>query len=145
MANDAEQFIKQQSWCTFIKSGYLDRGLPGVVAIFYFEFVPSGPDVDSEVWVIVGDIPPSYMDAPSCPDGMAAFETYLFCLQEWVDAVNAGTPLDGLMPVYYGNGIDVLEPTLENVAMVGSRIATLKNDILPWLKDWTVADLQEED
>lgn len=145
MANDAEQFLKQWSWCSSITSGYLDRGLSGVVAIFYFEFVPSGPDIDSEVWVIVGDIPPSYMDAPSCPDGMAALEAYLFCLREWVDAVNAGMSLDGLMPVYYGNGVDILQPTLENAVMVGSRITTLKRDILSWLKEWTLADLQEED
>ena len=140
MADKAEKFLRSHQWCTAIKTGFLDRALAGVLAVFLFDITPSSLDVDSKIWVIVGDVSPAYIEFVSCPTGIDALESYCYCLEGWVDNILAGKPIDDVMPVYYSDGSRILEPTLANATLLQSKIETLRNQIVPWLKDWTPED-----
>jgi len=47
----------------FIKGEYLGYGAEGIIYIFLFEIEPGRPDIPGWIWVIVGDVPPTYIPA----------------------------------------------------------------------------------
>ena len=77
MASEAEAFLLSQDWCKSILNGYLDRGWAGILAVFYFEIIPTTINADNNVWIIVGDLPPAYIDTKSCPNGATAIDGYV--------------------------------------------------------------------
>ena len=54
------------------------------------------------IWVVVGDLPPAYLSVSYCRNVYQAFNGYCREMQAWVDAVNAGEPVDKLIAP--GNG-----------------------------------------
>ena len=61
MAKEAHDFMREQEWCECIDHQYLAYGVGGVVAVFLFQITPTSEDVDSFLWVIVGDLPPAFL------------------------------------------------------------------------------------
>jgi hypothetical protein len=50
--------------------------------------------------VIVGDLPSAYMDVNYCHNATEAIKGYVLEMQEWVDRVLDGRPIDGsVIPV----------------------------------------------
>jgi hypothetical protein len=134
MAREAEAFLAAHRWCQSIRQGYLDRGWAGILAVFLFDIEPA-PAADASVWVIVGDLPPAYLDLVTCPNGAAAVEGYVGAMQEWVDCVLARQSLEGLIPVYRRGSLVEVPPTLEFARALGDRLAVIRDVILSQLGD----------
>lgn len=122
MASEASEYLLSQKWCKRIRKWNLDVGWEGVLGVFSFEFDPIGSDVDSKVWIIVGDIPPAYV----CNDnsnGASALDGYVKEMQAWVDAVKAQGPIDHLIPVN-------VPPTMEYAELLERRLDFIRRNLL---------------
>ena len=95
----------------------------GIIGIFLFQFVPNREDVDEWVWVIVGDLPPTYLTVDECPNPGAALDGYIGAMEEWVAAVEKGNSVAELIPVN-------VPATPENAIKLRSRLEFLDKKIL---------------
>jgi hypothetical protein len=99
MAVDARSYVERQAWCDRVVSVRFGDGVGGIAAVFLVGLVPSRPDTDSEVWVVVGDIPPLHLEVDDLPDATSALQAYVDWRRDWVTAVREGGSLDGVPPV----------------------------------------------
>jgi hypothetical protein len=125
----ARRFLTGQAWCAAVKRGYFDRGF-SKVAVFLYEIDPVR-GADPEVWIIVGDLPPAYLDKLSCPDGADALDAYVYCMNEWVEAVLAGHPTDELIPVLTAGGATRVPETREFALELRERLEYIDRELLP--------------
>ncbi len=135
MAVEGEEFLRSHRWCRSVRQGYFDRGWAGILAVFYFEIEPVLESADDAVWVIVGDLPPAYLDVVTCPNGAAAIEGYVGAMQEWVDHVKAGKSVEGLIPVLRRNSLLPVPPTLEFAETLETRLNFIKRHLLPYFEE----------
>lgn len=128
LASEARAFLLAHAWCLSVRSLSLRKWIEGIFALFYAEIEPKpGSGADEAVWVIVGDLPPAYLDVPSVPTVREAVEAYISLLEEWVVAVREGKPTDELMPIYYRYSLVPVPPTLLYAEMVASRVQLLES------------------
>lgn len=123
MAKEAAQFLMSHSWCKSIASSHLAWACAGVLGVFLFRIVPSRPDVDERLWVVVGDVPIAYLVYEGNPTWRDALDGYIAEMRRWVDAVRAGRPLDDVIPV-------AAEATLEHADMLAGRLDFIAKEIL---------------
>jgi hypothetical protein len=83
--------------------------------------------------VVVGDLPPAYIAVDDAPNPACALDSYIGAMEDWVDSVKAGRPVDHLIPVN-------IAPTAENAAKLASRLKFLDEEILSFYAD----DLSED-
>ncbi len=85
--------------------------------------------------MIVGDIPPAYIDIQTCRTPAEAVDGYVSEFWEWVARVKAGQPLDEtVIPVYYRDSDKEVPPTLEFAEMLERRLRFIEERILPELE-----------
>jgi hypothetical protein len=96
---EAKRFIHSHKWVERVFDGYLAKGFEGVLGIFYFEVLPKSKKLDSEIWVIAGDLPPAYFSTDYCPTPVNALDSYICEMRMWISAVKRGDPVDELIPV----------------------------------------------
>jgi hypothetical protein len=126
--SEARQFLLAHSWCHAIRALSLRKWIEGIFALFYAEIEPDPKSgADEAVWVVVGDLPPAYLDVLSVPTAREALEAYIALLEEWVEAVRAGEPIDELMPIYHRYSLVPVPPTLRFAEMVASRARFLQD------------------
>ncbi len=123
MARSAAQFLRGHSWCVDIRRGSLDIGWEGIVAVFLFEIDPAQAEIDSSMWVIVGDLPAAYICNDN-PNGASALNAYVKGMQRWIDAVRVGGDVSELMPMNTA-------PTREHADQLQSRLDFIRNELLP--------------
>jgi hypothetical protein len=124
LARKAEQFIASFSWCDVIEQAYAGIVVPSVIGTFLFEIKPTTPDVDRVLWVIVGDVPPAYLVVDEAPNPAMALTQYVELMSDWVKAVEEKRSVEDLIPVNAA-------PTQEYAAMLRSRLAFLRDRVLP--------------
>lgn len=137
LVEEAKRFLQSHAWCRTIKQGYVSHYWPGIMALFYFEIEPT-PDssADEAVWVIVGDVPPAYMDIQTCRTPAEAIEGYVGALWEWVERVKQGDPIPGdVIPVYYRDSEREVPPTLEFADLLAKRLTFIEERLLPELEE----------
>src|SRR5687768_16102646 len=71
LADEAERFLMGHKWCRRVESMVFDRGFKHC-ALFLATIEPVG--ADPTLWVIVGDVPPAYIDTETCPTAVEALE-----------------------------------------------------------------------
>jgi len=125
LASEALGYLTSHRWCARIEHGWLDRAWEGILGVFYFELVPTeGTEADRDVWVIVGDIPPAYIDSQECRNGAQALRAYAAAMRDWVDHVRLGLPIDDLIPVNVPAEIEFAE-------LLSARITFIELELLP--------------
>ena len=123
LVNEARQYLKSFSWCAEIKSGLLARNFGYILCIFLFDIEPvKGSGADAKLWVIVGDIPPAYLDTIEYKTPQDALDFYCFVMEEWASHVKAGKSLEDCYPVN-------TEPTLEHAEMLATRIQLIRDEL----------------
>lgn len=132
LLQDAIRYLGSFKWCLQVMESYFGIGVDSVVAVFLFRILPSSPDVDEWIWVIVGDLPPGYITTEDSPNPATALDSYIGAMTRWVEAVRAGRPLDDLIPVN-------APPTQEYADQLESRLQFLDEEILEDYQD----DLKE--
>jgi hypothetical protein len=124
MATRASEFICAQEWCERIDRQYLAYGVGGVVAVFLFQITPCGEEIDTCLWVIVGDLPPAYIVAEDNPTAADALDAYCLEMKAWVDAVEKGEGIEDLIPVNAPANRDYAD-------QLRGRIEFLRTEIMP--------------
>src|SRR5215470_15265655 len=99
MATEAREYLLSFKWCKKVCRAWFGWGVGGVCAVFLFEIEPDSEKVDRLLWVIVGDLPPAYLVTDASPTPLTALHNYADLMQEWVDAVRRGRPVDDCIPV----------------------------------------------
>jgi hypothetical protein len=90
MLEDARTYILSHSWCNSITGAYFGGGVGGVFAIFLFNITSSGPEIDSWIWIVVGDVPPAYLPLEDCQTPKEAFATYIDGMTRWTRLARRG-------------------------------------------------------
>ena len=118
--------LEDEARAYLLRTGYWRRverlecglGVDGVFGVFLAEAEPAAPDVDREVWVVVGDLPPLYLVTDDIATPAEALAAYIGHRRAWVSAVRSNLSVADLAPV------DV-EPTKEWAAALATRLRLL--------------------
>ncbi len=124
MHEAAMQYLASFKWCGAIVSSAVGMVYPGIIGVFLFNIEPATPGVDNWNWVVVGDLPPAYLSGGVSPTPDAALEGYIDEMMAWVDAVETGASVAGLIPVN-------APPTPGTAADLRRRLNLLQERILP--------------
>ncbi|WP_206532300.1 MULTISPECIES: hypothetical protein [unclassified Mesorhizobium] len=96
---EARKYLEFYDWVSAIKGEYFGYGADGIIYIFLFEIVPGRPDVAQWIWVIVGDVPPTYIPCDDAKNPYEALDGYIGAMEEWVEAARQGKSVAKLIPV----------------------------------------------
>ena len=125
LANEAAAYLKEFKWCREILNGFLATEFGYLFCVFYFEIIPTqGSDADKYIWVIVGDIPPAYIDTISAPTVRDAIVCYCDIMEDWINNVDNSISVEECYPIN-------APATKEYADMLRTRIVLVKNDLLP--------------
>lgn len=129
LSKEAYRYLLSFPWCLSINKGWLAYSCGYVIGLFYFEIVPDvAKGADDHVWVIVGDLPPAYIDILSAPSAHSALDLYIKLMEEWASKVNNGEDISDCYPVN-------VPATKEYADMLTTRMNLLKEDHLPLLEE----------
>jgi hypothetical protein len=123
LAEEAKSFVAAHDWCLKVTAVHLAWAVAGVLGVFQVDLKPARPDVDSTLWVVVGDIPPAYLVQDDAPTWRDALRGYVAEMSRWVHAVEHGQSLDDVIPV-------AAEPSLEHAEMLAGRLAFIQTEII---------------
>ena len=123
LADEARSFVASHDWCQKVTAVRLAWAIAGVLGVFQVDLQPARPDVDSTLWVVVGDIPPAYLVQDEAPTWREALRGYVAEMSRWVHAVKRGLPLDDVIPV-------AAEPSLEHAEMLAGRLAFIETEFI---------------
>lgn len=115
LARRAEKFLAGHAWCKAISERYLAWALAPQIGVFFFCILPAREGIDTELWVIVGDLPPAYIVCDNAHNWQEALDAYGVEMMRWVEAVHQGRSIEDLIPVN-------AEPTIENADMLEQRV-----------------------
>lgn len=132
---EAQCYLMRHEWCTAIEAGWIASSFGYILNIFYFKIIPDHISCDDDfVWIIVGDIPPAYIDIISATNAFEALYCYIHLMDEWVKKVKKGDSTDECFPIN--------APQKRKYAkMLESRLKILKEDYLPIINGNPLAEL----
>ena len=124
---EAKNYLAGFEWCFEIKDGWLAASWGYILSIFYFNIQPDNNSCQDEyIWIIVGDLPPTYIDVITAPTAFDALESYIRIMQEWVDNVFSGKSVEDCYSIN-------VPPRKEYAEMLNGRLELLRKDFLPAL------------
>ena len=127
---EANAYLAAQPWMSRIEDTFLDREMSGKVAVFFFEIAVTKLCPDSGIWVIVGDIPPAFIDIAHCKNGAQALLSYCYNMAEWVYAVDDNKSVDKLIPVVYHGTFRPVDPAEVFASFLWDRIDMIRNSVM---------------
>lgn len=128
---EAETYLSGFKWCEQIKNSELFYSLGKVLCIFLFEIVNTQSDDDNFVWVIVGDVPPMYLDTHGPRSVKEVLEYYVDLALDWSDRVLADKSVEDCYPFE-------IEVSHELAQMLMSRATFIENDLLQNVDDLSI-------
>jgi hypothetical protein len=99
LGDEALAYLRRFPWCPAGVTLYLAYGVARVVGLFLAEFDTLVGGSDHYLWVVTGDLPSAYFVTDEAPDAKSALTVYCELMQDWVDAVHRGGPMDSVFPV----------------------------------------------
>lgn len=123
LLDEAKEYIQFYDWCENILEIYVGMIYSEIIAIFLFKIKTSREDVDEWIWVVVGDIPPTYLTIDICPNPGSALDGYIGAMEEWVEAASNNISVKNLIPVN-------VPATKKNAELLRNRLEFLDNNIL---------------
>ena len=127
-AEAADFLLAHSNWCKGVKRGWFDRGF-SKVAVFYFDIEPAH-GADPSVWVIVGDLPPAFIDWRTCPNGAAALDRYVRAMVAWCAVVKKGESTSNLVPVLRRGSLKPIDETPAIAEMLENRMRFIDEKLL---------------
>ena len=124
LSEEAYNYLKQQAWCKEVEEGWLAEGWGYILGIFLFRINPSSKNVDDYVWIVVGDIPPAYIDIESAQTIEEVLKSYILIMRDWTHAVLNKLSLTESFPV-------AVDPSEKMANMLNRRLDLLESEILP--------------
>ena len=123
LLSKAQEFLSAFPWCNAIQTAYVGCIIEGIVGVFLFEIIPSAPEIDNQLWVVVGDLPPAYLVTDRAQDPASALKLYIKEMKAWVKAVRTDSPTDDIIPVN-------AKASKENAAALESRLNFLAKKVV---------------
>lgn len=122
----AEKYIESFSWCDAVVGMRVGLFFPDILSVFLVEIESSLPHIPELVWVVIGDLPPAYVryEKTACGNAACALNSYVGAMYEWVEAVENGQSVEGLVRVN-------VAPTKEWAKELRGRLEFIDEDILP--------------
>jgi len=114
-AKEANEFLSSKQWCRSVSSLDLGCSIAGIFGVFLARIKPTHPEVDEQLWVVVGDLPPAYLACDDAANWQEALAAYVSEMRQWVEAAMLGQPVEDLIPVD-------APPTKEHAAQLASRL-----------------------
>jgi hypothetical protein len=127
MEEEARDYVRTRPWSKPIREMLLAFGVSRILALFLVRFdkpIRWEGEEDTELWVIVGDLPPAYFATDDSPNAAEALETYCVFMEDWADRILNGDSLEGAYPI-------AAAPTQEHARMLKSRIELIRHEIIP--------------
>jgi hypothetical protein len=124
---EATEYLNSFKWCSSIKKGYLSKEWGYRLCVFYFE-IESVNHVVESVWVVVGDMPPAYIDTKHAASPSQALERYVTLMEDWISHVKTGKSMVNCYPVH-------VEPIEKYADMLLQRTEKIKHFFIPELSN----------
>jgi len=127
LRDDAQRFLQGFRWTPPIADLILAFGVAPIVGLFLARFergIEGEGNGDTEIWVVVGDLPAAYFVVDQCPDPAEALEAYCELMEDWTENVIAGNDLSASYPVS-------VEPTMEHAHLLKGRIEFIREKLIP--------------
>ena len=122
---EAKKYLSEFDWCIKILDGWVAASFGYILNIFLFKIKPDNKTCPDEyVWIIVGDIPPAYIDVVSAQTASDALNSYIEVMQDWVEKVKDGDSIEEYYPVN-------VTPEAKYANMLATRLKMLKEDFFP--------------
>lgn len=122
--DEALKYIRGFRWVSEITSAVLEFGVPGIIAVSDFEIESPFPDVDTQLWVVTGDVPAAYFVKDDAPDVSSALTVYCELMENWCNHVLCGSDLKDVFPV---SAI----PSMGNAHDLKRRISFVRDKVIP--------------
>ncbi|MET0542579.1 MAG: hypothetical protein ABWZ88_12565 [Variovorax sp.] len=90
MRAEARAFLERRDECGAIVDEYIGMIHPGIVGVFLFKMVPTRENTGEWGWVIVGGLPPAYINLKSPASAAEALDIYIGAMLKWLDLVERG-------------------------------------------------------
>ncbi len=119
----AREYLSSFKWCRKILESHFGLGAGDLVAVFLFRIEPTG-GASEWVWIVVGDLPPAYVDTEGASTPNAALDVYCNLMEDWCEAVRTKGDLEQVFPVE-------ADPTEENASELEERIEYLRTEVIP--------------
>jgi len=134
LTSEAQAFLSAQRWVARVQNVTPVFAIEGVLGVFRCALIPSQPDADVMVWVVVGDLPPAYLVHEPGDSWQDALRGYVEEMELWVEAVRAGRPVDDVIPVN-------VAPTREHADLLASRLTFLRTRLVEVDPDTVESDV----
>jgi hypothetical protein len=122
---EATEYLNSFKWCEKINKGYLCKEWGYRLCVFYFEIESTAM---KSVWIIVGDMPPAYIDIQHASSPSQALERYVVLMDDWIEHVKTGKSVVKCYPVH-------VEPVEKFADMLLQRTEKIKNYFIPELRN----------
>ena len=120
---EAVAYLKSFRWCKEINRSHLYTNLGTVFCIFLFDLDNSASTKDNLLWVVVGDIPPMYLDTFGPRTTVEVVEDYVRLAEDWIGQVKIGESLDRCYP-FKANA------TVQMAKLLERKISFMKNTLV---------------
>ncbi len=123
LEKEAKEYLLSHNWCDEILDGWLAVSFEDILCIFLYHIRSSNINVDEYVWMVVGDIPPAYIDIESADNAKNVLKEYVDLMSDWVSCVENGDSIDECYPVE-------VEPSKKCAKMLKDRLNFILTEIL---------------
>lgn len=124
----ALEFVDSYRWTPPVADMVFAFGVAPIIGVYLMRFEPGGKPEDAERWVVVGDLPSMHFETDDAHTPAVALRLYCAIAQDWADNVLAGRDLSDSYPI-------PVEPTAEYAKMLLSRIAFIREKLIPLAAD----------
>ena len=128
----ARRFLGARTWCELIQELDLKLEIDGVLCIYGASYISAGVEGSSFVWIVTGDLPPSFVFGDCFATTREVLHAYSAKLIEWADAIERSEPdMASYMPVLYRDGNREVKPTIEMARAVRMKAQAVETIIIP--------------
>lgn len=125
---EAMAYLMSFAWCRKITNSYIYLNLGSTLCIFLFKIENAASSDDNHLWVIVGDIPPIYLDTHGPKTTKEVLEDYIRLAADWIKHIKEGRSIKECYPFNS-------KPTLEMAMLLEKRIAFMENTLISNIED----------
>jgi hypothetical protein len=128
LAKEARAYLEYHTWCKGVEKIDFALGF-SKVAVFHCRIKPR-PGEGQDLFVIVGDIPPLYLDLEDAPTAHEALEMYVDIMIALCDTYEDGESLDEYPPLRERGSWRVLEPNNVMIKALRGRMSFIERNLV---------------
>ena len=129
---EAVTYIKSFNWCEEIFDSSLYLNIGSSLCIFLFKINNTASKDDDLLWIVVGDIPPMYLDIHCVKTTKQVLENYIALAGDWIQAVKSEGNVEDCYP------FDA-EPNLEMADLLNQRMFFIRDVVLKNIDDTPIS------